>query len=268
MKKTKEMIYDNLKLVDIVLEVVDARIPVSGRNPLINELTDRKDHILLLNKADLADDSKSALWKSYFIKQGIDTCSVNSREGEGIKQLIKMLEARSTEKQRSGNKKPYRIMVLGVPNSGKSSLINRLSGSKIVGVGDKPGFTRGKQWITLKNKMQLLDTPGILWPKFEDPKVGLHLAFCGSVRDEIVDVQDLALELIAELSKLYPDLLKDRYNLSKIYDDPLSTMEEIAGNRGFLLKNSGIDYERTGKTLLDEFRGSKIGRITLESPDQ
>ena len=264
MKKTKEMIQENLKLVDVILEVVDARIPISGRNPIISELIGKKDHILLVNKVDLADDHQTRLWLKYFSDQNIETLKINSREGNGIKQLIKKLEERNMKKSRLGNNKPFRIMIVGVPNSGKSSLINRLLGKKAVAVGNIPGFTKGKQWVTLGNKMQLLDTPGILWPKFEDPKVGLNLAFCGSIKDEIMDIADLSLELVKVLSQEYPDELIRRYGIEELSDTPLITMESIAEKRGLILPGKRIDYERTGRMLMDEFRSGKIGRITLE----
>lgn len=265
MKKTREMIQENLKLVDVVLEVIDARIPISGRNPIINELVGKKDHILLLNKTDLADKDETSKWVEYFSKQKIDVLQINSQGGAGIKSLIKKLEMRNIKKSNSGNKKTYKMMIVGVPNSGKSSLINRLTGRKSVGVGNRPGFTKGKQWVTLGNKMQLLDTPGILWPKFEDHNVGVNLAFCGSIKDEIMDISDLALELIKELSIKYPHLLIKRYNIEKICDTPLETMEAIARKRGFIRSGNRIDYERAGRIIMDEFRLGWIGRITLEN---
>ncbi len=265
MKKTREMINENLKLVDVVIEVIDARIPVSGRNPIINELISGKDHVLVLNKADLADELKTDQWLDHFRKLKIDTLKLNSKEGNGIKPLIKKMENRNMKKSMSGNKKPFRIMIVGVPNSGKSSLINRLTGKKTVAVGNIPGFTKGKQWVTLGNKMQLLDTPGILWPKFEDPKVGLDLAFCGSIRDEIMDVADLALELIKVLSILYPDLLTERYKIDSLEETALMTMDKIAESRGLILPGKKIDYERTGRMIMDEFRAGRIGQITLEN---
>lgn len=268
MKKTREMIQQNLKLVDVVLEVIDSRIPVSGRNPIINDLIGNKDHMLLLNKIDLADDNETDLWLNYFTKKSIDTTKINSQSGQGIKTLIKKLESRNIKKSESNKKTPFRMMIVGVPNSGKSSLINRLTGKKAVGVGNKPGFTKGKQWVNLGNKMQLLDTPGILWPKFEDPNVGLNLALCGSIKDQIIDIADLALELIKILSLRYPHELISRYKINAISDTPLKTMEDIATKRGLILSGHRIDYERTGRVIIDEFRLGQIGRITLECIDE
>lgn len=264
MKKTREMIQENLKLVDVVVEVIDARIPISGRNPIIADLIGNKYHILLLNKSDLADDSKTEQWMSHFSKKKTTALKINSQSGQGIKPLMNLLKSLSDEKAKVSNK-PYRAMIVGVPNSGKSSLINRLTGRKAVGVGNRPGFTKGKQWVSLENKVQILDTPGILWPKFEDPNVGLNLAFCGSIKDEIMDVADLALELIKTLSDKYPQQLLERFNLDELCDTPLETMEAIATKRGLILPGKRIDYERTGRVIVDEFRSGKIGRITLEN---
>lgn len=267
MKKTREMIQENLKLVNAVIEVIDARIPVAGRNPIISEFIGNKDHILLLNKADLADDSETKKWISFFSQKNTTALGVNSQSGQGIKQFLANLEQLKDIKSKTSNK-PYRAMIVGVPNSGKSSLINRLTGKKTVGVGNRPGYTKGKQWVTLSNRIQILDTPGILWPKFEDPKVGLDLAFCGSIKDEIMDVADLALELIKVLSIKYPNNLTDRFGLDELGDTPLDTMELIAKKRGFILSGNRFDYERAGRVIMDEFRSGKIGRITLETVDE
>lgn len=265
MKKTRELIQDNLKLVDTVIEVIDARIPVSSRNPIIDELVKNKRRIVILNKSDLADNRANDIWMEHFKGLGYDALSLNCMTGSGIPQLLKLLtviqEKKNLDKIR---KKPLRIMIVGVPNVGKSSLINRLTGKKSAKTGNKPGVTRGKQWLNLENDMQLLDTPGILWPKFEDPKAGLNLAFCGSIKDEVIDIATLALELITVLRMDYPELLKERYKIDGIGDTPLETMEIIAEKRGFIQSGRRIDYERTGRTLMDEFRAGMIGKITLE----
>jgi ribosome biogenesis GTPase A len=265
MKKTRELIQENLKMVDIVVEVVDARIPVSSRNPIIDELIKSKRRIMILNKSDLSDSRANDGWVDHFKRQGYDVLSMNCMSGQGVPQLLKLLTAIQDEKNEGKIlKKSLRMMIVGVPNVGKSSLINRLTGKKSAKTGNKPGVTRGKQWLNLENSMQLLDTPGILWPKFEDPKAGLDLAFCGSIKDEILDVASLALELIKVLQEDYSELLIERYKLAEIGETPLETMELIAEKRGFILPGKKIDYERTGRTLLDEFRAGTIGKITLE----
>ncbi len=265
MKKTREMIQQNLKMVDLVIEVVDARIPVSSRNPIIDDIVGEKKRIIILNKSDLSDKQANDAWAEYFKKDGNLVVTMNCMVGGGVNQLLKVLEKEQDKKNaEKAVKKPLRMMIVGVPNVGKSSLINRLTGKKSAQVGDRPGVTRGKQWLTLKNGMQLLDTPGILWPKFEDPKTGINLAYCGSIKDEIMDIATLAMELIGVLAKDYPDLLMARYKLDEIQEMPLDNMEAIAMKRGFILPGKRIDYERCAKTVLDEFRSGKIGNITLE----
>lgn len=265
MKKTRELIAENLKQVDLVIEVIDARIPSSSRNPIIDELVKTKKRIIILNKSDLSDENANNIWSEHFREQGSMVLSMNCMTGGGVNRLYKLLSKLQDEKNGGQiRKKPLRMMIVGVPNVGKSSLINRMTGKKSTKTGDRPGVTKGKQWLTLENGMQLLDTPGILWPKFEDPEVGLNLAFCGSIKDEILDVPTLALELIKVLAKDYPKLLAERYKLDEIDEDALTNMENIAKKRGFILPGKRIDYERCGRTVLDEFRGGKIGNITLE----
>ena len=265
MKKTRELIQANLKLVDIVIEVVDARIPLSSRNPIIDELVKGKDRIIVLNKSDLADANENEKWTEKFKDDGYHVLSMNCMTGTGVKQLFKLLEYVQEQKNSERTrKKNLRIMIVGVPNVGKSSLINRLTGKKSTRTGDRPGVTKGKQWLTLKNGMQLLDTPGILWPKFEDPKVGINLAFCGSIKDEIIAQDELCLELITWLCENYPNELMQRYKLEELGDMPIDTMEMIAAKRGFIMSGKRIDYERTARTVMDEFRAGAIGKITLE----
>lgn len=283
MKKTRELIQQNLKAVDACVEIIDARIPRSSRNPIIDELVAGKKRIVVLGKGDLADESASRAWAEKIKEDGQQAVMMNSMTGEGSKSLLAVLERIDKERRAGGadtgsnansgggdfnvkKNRPLRIMVVGVPNVGKSSFINRMTGKKSTQVGDRPGVTKGKQWLTLKNGMQLLDTPGILWPKFEDPNVGLNLAFCGSIKDEILDSADLALELIRLLGERYPDLLAQRYKLDELDEDALVNMEAIAQKRGFIMAGKRIDYERTARTVLDEFRAGKIGRITLELP--
>ena len=265
MKKTRELIAENLKMVDIVIEVIDARIPVSSRNPIIDELVKNKKRLIVLNKSDLSDHKANEAWADYFKKQGNLVLAMNCMTGTGVGQLYKVLSRLQDEKNEGQiRKKSLRMMIVGVPNVGKSSLINRMTGKKSAKTGDRPGVTKGKQWLGLENGMQLLDTPGILWPKFEDPKVGLNLAFCGSIKDEILDTAGLALELIKVLQQDYPGLLMERYKLEELDEDALVNMENIAVKRGFILPGKRIDYERCARTLLDEFRGGRIGNITLE----
>ena len=265
MKKTRELIESNLKLVDLVIEVIDARVPVSSRNPLIDQLVAGKKRIIVLNKSDLADPGANEEWERAFSKADGLALQMNCMQGEGLARLFRLLDRLQQEKDsQRALKKPLRMMIVGVPNVGKSSLINRMTGRKSAKTGDKPGVTRGKQWLALKNGMQLLDTPGILWPKFEDPRTGLALAFCGSIRDEIMDASELALALIGVLQRTYPALLMNRYKLETLSETPLENMEAIAQKRGFILGGGRIDYERCARTLLDEFRSGRIGRITLE----
>ena len=265
MKKTRELIQENLKMVDLVVEVIDARIPCSSRNPIIDQLVGDKKRIIILNKSDLADAEENKAWSEFFKQEGNMVLAMNCMSGVGANQLIRLLEKIRDDKNKdAARKKPLRMMIVGVPNVGKSSLINRLTGKKSAKTGNKPGVTRGKQWLNLGNDMQLLDTPGILWPKFEDPEVGLNLAFCGAIKDEILDIATLCLELIKVLQVRYPELLMERYKLTELGETALDTMELIAKKRGFILSGGRIDYERTGKTVIDEFRSATIGHITLE----
>ncbi len=262
MKKTRELIRDNLKLVDSVIEVIDARIPRASRNPIVEELISEKPRVIVLNKMDLADEDETVKWIRKLSCRETRAVAVNCVKGDGVKKIFGVLEEYKNE--RTGRDRPFRVMIVGVPNVGKSSLINRMTGKKSTRTGDRPGVTKGKQWLTLPAGMQLLDTPGILWPKFEDPLVGRNLAYCGSIKDEVMDPSELALSLIEVLSTDYPDLLCNRYKLEEISATPLETMEGIAEKRGFILSGKRIDYERCGRTVLDEFRSGKIGRITLE----
>ena len=281
MKKTREFIQENLKAVDLVVEIVDSRIPLSSRNPIIDELISGKKRVVILGKCDLADKRVTDEWKAYFESSGDIALPVDSRNGENIKAFYKILDKLQQERNKERSlRRPLRMMIVGVPNVGKSSFINRLIGKKSAKTGDRPGVTKGKQWVTLENGMQLLDTPGILWPKFEDSHVGLNLAFCGSIKDEILNVQDLAYELLKVLRKNYPEELIARYKLDGLmsddeegyneYGEPLDPvlfdMEAIALKRGFIQSGKRIDYERTGRAILDEFRAGIIGNITLERP--
>ncbi|MDD7035109.1 MAG: ribosome biogenesis GTPase YlqF, partial [Firmicutes bacterium] len=230
----------------------------------------RKPRVVVLNKSDLADEEGNRAWAEHLraASENVRAISMNSMRGEGLKPLLSLLEKMAAERTGNAAMKPYRLMIVGVPNVGKSSLINRMTGHKSAKTGDRPGVTRGKQWLTLPGGMQLLDTPGILWPKFEDPKTGEYLAYCGSIKDEILDVPTLAMNLTGLLTERYPELLKARFKLEETGETPLETMEMMALARGCILPGKRIDYERIGRLILDEFRGGKIGRITLEFPQE
>ena len=269
MTKARRMMQEDMKLIDLVIELTDARVPAGSRNPDIDELGKNKARLILLNKSDLADSTACREWSDRFREEGSMCLAMNCMSGTGVKELFRLLEKMEAEKNKErARQKTFRMMIVGVPNVGKSSLINRMTGRKSAQTGDRPGVTRGKQWLKLKNGMQLLDTPGILWPKFEDPKAGMDLAFCGSIKDEILDLPTLGMELIGVLAENYPQLLQERYKLDAIAETPLENMENMAVKRGCILPGKRIDYERIARLVLDEFRGGKIGRITLERPQR
>ncbi|TCO79969.1 ribosome biogenesis GTPase A [Marinisporobacter balticus] len=272
MKKTKELIQTNLKLVDVVVELLDARVPISSRNPQIDEIIIGKPKVIVLNKSDLANPKTTNEWIHYFKKSGINAIAVNAMNGAGLDKLTAELEETVKIKmeariEKGMRKRPVRAMIVGIPNVGKSSIINKLTGKKSAKTGDKPGVTRGKQWVRLKGNIELLDTPGILWPKFEDQNVGLKLAFTGSIKDEILDIETIALRLIEYLCDKYPEYMKERYKLKMIEEDGLVNMENMAKNRGCIISGGRIDYTRIANVVMDEFRSVKIGKITLETPD-
>ena len=265
MKKTKNLISENLSLVSTVIEVLDARIPLASRNPDILELTKNKIRIVVLNKCDLADPDKTKEWQSRLKEDNDYVLVVNSNTGDGIKSIFDCFEKiKAKINEGKERKRQLRVMIVGIPNVGKSSLINRLTGAKSTKTGDRPGVTTGKQWITLKDNTMLLDTPGILWPDLEDQEIAKDLAYCGSIKDEIMDLETLAMNFIGKISRLDPDLLLERYKIDEIGKTDLDTMEAIAAKRGFVLQGKRTDYERTARTVLDEFRSGKLGRITLE----
>lgn len=270
MKKTRDLISQNYKLVDLIVELLDARAPRSSLNPLFDDVLGDKKRLFLLNKSDLADPEVNKLWLDYYKKQNRDILLMNSKSGstKGILDKIRQINAPMHEKmiEKGRKPRPVRMMILGVPNVGKSSLINRLAGRASAKTSDKPGVTRGKQWVRLGKDLELFDTPGILWPKFEDPIQGLNLALIGSIRDEILDRESLALELIGRLQKDYPGLLKERYGCDEEAES-LIVMEKIALARGAILPGKQIDYERIARIVIDEFRGGVLGRISLERPE-
>lgn len=268
MTKTRRMIEANLKLVDAVVEIVDSRIPESSRNPIINELVASKPRIILLNKCDYSDDRITAKWREYYEKQGISVLVCDCRSGKGINKFLPLLKSKLSdllEKRRAKGMigKALRIMVVGIPNVGKSSFINRMANAKKVKVEDRPGVTRGKQWVTIDKEVELLDMPGILWPKFDDQRVALNLAFTGAIKDDVTDIEALASELGSYLSENYPERLKERYKLDSLEGN---IVELIAKKRGMMMSGGVPDTERAAITLLDEYRSGKIGRITLEKP--
>ncbi|SDK44660.1 ribosome biogenesis GTPase YlqF [Natronincola ferrireducens] len=271
MKKTKELLKEQLKLVDVVFELLDARIPLSSKNPIIDETIGNKPKVIILNKSDLANDTITKQWIDYYKKQGRYALSLDTISGRGLREVTVAGENAVKEKmnalQEKGRRmRPVRIMIVGIPNVGKSSILNRLAGRKSAKTGDRPGVTKGKQWIRLKGNMELLDTPGILWPKFEDQEVALNLAFTGAIKDEIMDIETLALKLIEKLWLTDKEKLMDRYKVGEEASLPLEVMNEIAKNRGCILRGGEVDYSRTANMVLDEFRGGKIGKISLEKP--
>ena len=271
MTKAKRMMQENIKLIDLVIELVDARIPISSRNPDIDELGRNKARLILLNKSDLAEEKQNDAWVEYFKNKGFSVIKVNSRKGGGIKSIQNVIQEACKEKMERDRKRgilnrPVRAMVVGIPNVGKSTFINSLAGKACAKTGNKPGVTKGKQWIRLNKNVELLDTPGILWPKFEDQIVGLRLAFIGSIKDEILNVEELAAELIQFLKKYYTGVLAEKYNIVES-EDPYKCLADIAESRHCLLKGSELDTNKAATLLIDDFRDGRLGRITLEFPE-
>ena len=271
MTKARRMMQENIKLIDLIIELVDARIPLSSRNPDIDELGRNKARLILLNKADLAEDSRNDERIDYFPEKGWSAVKVNSKKGGGIKSIQSVIQEACREKTERDRKRgilnrPVRAMVVGIPNVGKSTFINALAGKACAKTGNKPGVTKGKQWIRLNKNVELLDTPGILWPKFEDQEVGLKLAFIGSIKDEILQTEELAAELIRFLNASYPGVLEEKYSI-EAGEDPYEELRLIAESRHCLLKGSGLDTEKAAGILLDDFRNGRLGRITLEIPE-
>ncbi|RQD70365.1 MAG: ribosome biogenesis GTPase YlqF [Tindallia sp. MSAO_Bac2] len=273
MKKTQELLQEQLKLVDIVVEILDARVPSSSQNPQIEKLINQKKRLVLLNKADLADETITEKWLELFIEQGKNAMAINSIENRTASKVMQELQKLYKEKSEQLKKRgriprPVRVMVVGVPNAGKSTLINLLAGKKRAKTGDRPGVTKGKQWTRIQSTIELLDTPGILWPKFEDELTGIRLAQTSAIKDEILDVETLGYKLLEDLLKLYPDLIVRRYGEFENMDEPLKVMETIAQRRGCILKAGEADFLRTANIILDEFRNGKLGRISLEKPEE
>ena len=268
MTKAKRQMQEDIRLIDLIIELVDARVPLSSRNPDIDEMGKNKSRLILLNKADLADERQNEAWKAYFQEKGFFVVKVDSRSGAGMKAIQNIIQEACKEKIEKDRKKgiknrPIRAMVVGIPNVGKSTFINSFAGKACAKTGNKPGVTRGKQWIRLNKGVELLDTPGILWPKFEDPEVGVRLACVGSIKDDIVNMEELSLNLIHFLRERYAGALKERYGVLEEGED-VQVMEEIGRVRGCLKKGQELDYDRTALVLVDDFRSGRLGRITLE----
>ena len=270
MTKAKRQMQEDLKLIDLIIELVDARIPLSSRNPDIDELGKNKARLILLNKSDLADERYNEQWSAYFQKKGFYVVKVNAKSGAGLKSIQGVIQeackAKIERDRRRGIKnRPIRAMVVGIPNVGKSTFINSYAGKACAKTGNKPGVTKGKQWIRLNKNVELLDTPGILWPKFEDQEVGKRLAFIGSIKDEILNLEELSLELLDYIRTNYPGLLNTRYGIEE-EGTPVSLLEAVADKRKCLIRGQEIDYAKAAGIVMEEFRNGKIGRITLEFP--
>lgn len=274
MAKTRRLIGENMKLVDLVVELLDARAPLSSQNPEIESLCGAKPRLLILNKADLADNAANEAWLRFFQAQGKKAIlfdSVHSRQVKHVTETVRELLAEQIKRQaeRGMKNRPLKLMIVGIPNVGKSAFINRLAGRSATVSGDRPGVTRGKQWIRLPGGLELLDTPGVLWPKFEDQSVGLRLAFTGAIKDEIMDTETLAARLLEVLCSCAPEALEARYKLTTTdFENGFCALEAVAKKRGFIVSGGEYDLLRAAGIVLDEFRSAKIGRITLEWPEE
>ena len=274
MAKTRRLLQENLKMVDVVVELLDARIPISSKNPEIDEILKNKPRIIVLNKSDLADERISEEWSRWYNSKGYANIFIDSIKGKGINKLkTQMREMMKDKVERDRLKgrifRPIKTMIVGIPNVGKSSLINKIAGKASAVTGDKPGVTRGKQWINVNDGIQLLDTPGILWPKFEDQNVGIKLGMTGAIKDDVIDTVELSTVMLERLSESYPKNILDRYKLSSLEGKKgYELLREAGKNRGCIISGGEIDLTRISAILLDEFRGGKIGRITLERPGE
>ena len=278
MTKARRAMEQDIKLVDLVIELLDARTPLASRNPDIDKLGANKLRLILLNKSDVADPAVNRRWKSWFESKGYTVVLLDSRSGAGKKQVqaavSQVCQAKIERDRRRGIlNRPVRAMVVGIPNVGKSTFINTFAGKAVAKTGNKPGVTRGNQWIRLNKEVELLDTPGILWPKFEDPEVGVHLAMIGSVNDEILDIRELACELLKLLRTLYPEKLQERYSfseeeLAQETKTGFELLEKIAEIRGCLLKGQELDTEKAARLVMDDFRSGRLGQISIERPEE
>ncbi len=273
MKRTERQIEKVLPLIDAVAEIADARIPVSSRNPELTGIVKDKPRLILLNKCDMADSKATDRWISKFRGEGIIAIPMDCRSGKGVDNFVKSVKTLLKDKlesydQKGMTGKPLRVMVVGIPNVGKSSFINRMSKITKAGVADRPGVTRGNQWFKIDDRLELLDTPGVLWPKFEDEKVGEHLAFTGAVKDDVIDKELLAVRLLECMMSGYPERLLERYKVDpNDYYDSYDFLQAIGKKRGMMMRGGDVDTERASTMLLDEYRGGKLGTITLEMPE-
>ena len=272
MTKARRMMQENIKLIDLIIELVDARVPLSSRNPDIDEMGRNKARLILLNKADLAEDRRNDEWVEYFREKGYSAVKVNSKKGVGIKSIQSVIQEACREKTERDRRRgilnrPVRAMVAGIPNVGKSTFINTLAGKACTKTGNEPGVTKGKQWIRLNKSVELLDTPGILWPKFEDQTAALKLAFIGSIKDEILQTEELAAELVKFLGKEYPGVIEEKYSVETT-EDSYECLRNIAVSRHCLVRGNELDVEKAAALLLDDFRNGRLGRITLETPEE
>ena len=274
MTKTKRMVVQEMGHMDAVCEIVDARIPRSSRNPDVDEMAAGKPRLIVLNRVDQADPAATKRWAEHFRKQGYAVIEVDAKNGRGIQQFAPAVRTLLADKIRAYEEKGQvgrvlRLMVLGIPNVGKSTFINKVSGRKTAKAEDRPGVTRTKQWVPVDKTLELMDTPGILWPKFEDPQVGVKLAFTGAIRDDVLDREELAARLLEYLVQHYPEAVKQRYKITAADGENCFELLEAAGRRrGFLISGGDVDYERMSRVLLDEFRGGKLGVFTLEMPEE
>ncbi|CAM3700704.1 ribosome biogenesis GTPase YlqF [Mesobacillus zeae] len=271
MAKARREVTEKLKLVDIIFELVDARIPQSSRNPMIDEIIQHKPRVVLLNKADMADKEVTAEWIRHFKKKGITALAINSQAGTGLKQIVaeaKVLLAEKFDRLRSKGVKPraIRAMIVGIPNAGKSTLINRLAGKNLAKTGNMPGVTKAQQWIKVGKELELLDTPGILWPKFEDQEVGLKLALTGAIKDAILNLEDVAVYALRFLEENYPVRLEERYNLSPVPEDIVELFDKIGSARGARISGRETDYDKVAELVIRDIRGEKLGPLSFERP--
>ncbi|WP_409340996.1 ribosome biogenesis GTPase YlqF [Paenibacillus sp. MBLB4367] len=277
MTKARRQIEEKLKLIDVVIELLDARVPLSSRNPMIDEILRNKPRLVVLNKSDMADPQTTAEWVAYFAEKGLEALPIDASSGYQVKEIIprckKLMSAKIESQIRKGiNPRAIRALIVGIPNVGKSTLINRLAGKKAAATGDKPGVTKAQQWVKVGTEMELLDTPGILWPKFEDQMVGLRLAATGAIKDEILHVDEVAFYVVRYMAHYYPDALRERYSLEKLpedvseADEVVKVMEAIGRRRGCVVSGGRIDLDKTSTLILRELRTNMLGRISMERP--